>query len=433
MKCPKCGFQSFNHLATCKKCGRNLSDLKDKLGFSQSGWSDTAAAPRDAASGSSQDELSGKQPVGESALEESLEDFFRSFENSPEENRPATAGPGDFPPEPAPEPFPPGDDADTDEQFFPFGQIDSDLEGLQQSEEEATDLFALDNPFDEEEETEVVAAPAPTPAVEMEVAPEEGSPDTESEKDDFYSFADLDTELDTVEEAPELGFDADGDRIPGLEETPPINPEDSAREIEQAMAKDSAGSHLASAALSARAESRTDSGLDDFPFDGECELAEETPGRSPSLLRPRLLAGLTDLGILSAVFGLFIAAGEMARVPDREAWFQFSTNALLDLAAPYFLVLFTLCFGYFTLFHYLTGQTPGKMLWRVRVEGETGSSLTFSQAFLHSVGGLVALLPAGLGFLSMLTNDHQRGWNDRLANARVVTVSDKGMELQAGE
>jgi uncharacterized RDD family membrane protein YckC len=433
MKCPKCGFQSFNHLTTCKKCGRSLSDLKDKLGFSQSGWSDTAAAPHDTETGSSRDEMSGKAPVGESAREESLEDFFRSFENSPEENRPGNAGPGDFPPEPAPEPFPLGEDAESDDQFFPFGQIDSDLEGLQQSEEESTELFALDNPFDKEEEPEAVAAPAPAPAVELEGSPEEEFPDTDSEKDDFYSFADLDAELDTVEEAPELGFDADGERIAGLEETPPINPEDSAREIEQAMAEDSAGSHIASAALSARAEARTDQALDEFPFSEEFELAEEAPGRSRSLLRLRLLAGLTDLGILSAVFGLFVAAGEMARLPDRDAWFQFSTNSLLDLAAPYFLVLFTLCFGYFTLFHYLTGQTPGKMLWRVRVEGEAGSSLTFSQAFLHSVGGLAALLPAGLGFLSMLTNDHQRGWNDRLANSRVVTVPDKGMGLQAGE
>lgn len=31
MKCPKCGFQSFNYLATCKKCGRDLSQIRDKF------------------------------------------------------------------------------------------------------------------------------------------------------------------------------------------------------------------------------------------------------------------------------------------------------------------------------------------------------------------------------------------------------------------
>ena len=31
MKCPKCGFVSFDHLDNCKKCGKELADMKVNL------------------------------------------------------------------------------------------------------------------------------------------------------------------------------------------------------------------------------------------------------------------------------------------------------------------------------------------------------------------------------------------------------------------
>jgi hypothetical protein len=34
MKCQKCGFVSFDYLSQCKKCGANLSAVRELLGFS---------------------------------------------------------------------------------------------------------------------------------------------------------------------------------------------------------------------------------------------------------------------------------------------------------------------------------------------------------------------------------------------------------------
>ena len=34
MKCAKCGFISFDYLASCKKCGTNLNQARTVLGFS---------------------------------------------------------------------------------------------------------------------------------------------------------------------------------------------------------------------------------------------------------------------------------------------------------------------------------------------------------------------------------------------------------------
>lgn len=34
MKCPKCGYHSFEHLVDCKKCGQSLADHKAKFNLS---------------------------------------------------------------------------------------------------------------------------------------------------------------------------------------------------------------------------------------------------------------------------------------------------------------------------------------------------------------------------------------------------------------
>ncbi len=33
MKCPKCGYVSFDYLDQCKKCGQNLIELRKRLGI----------------------------------------------------------------------------------------------------------------------------------------------------------------------------------------------------------------------------------------------------------------------------------------------------------------------------------------------------------------------------------------------------------------
>jgi uncharacterized RDD family membrane protein YckC len=128
-----------------------------------------------------------------------------------------------------------------------------------------------------------------------------------------------------------------------------------------------------------------------------------------------------DLLLLGGVILLFLVAGERALTPGTSGRLLPSLESLLRLAIPYFLVCFSLSFGYFTLFHFLVGQTPGKMLLRLRVETEDGLPLDLPQAFLRSTGGLFALLTGGFGFLGLLSA-RRRGWNDRFAGTRVVST-----------
>jgi uncharacterized RDD family membrane protein YckC len=141
------------------------------------------------------------------------------------------------------------------------------------------------------------------------------------------------------------------------------------------------------------------------------------PGASPAR---RFAAGGIDLLILGLACVSFVVAGEILFIPAAEDGWLLNPPALLDLAIPYFLVFFAVTFGYFMLFHFLTGQTPGKMFLRLRVEAVDGAPLLFSQAFLRSVGGLLSLLAAGVGFLCIFFDPEGRGWNDRLAGSRVV-------------
>lgn len=150
----------------------------------------------------------------------------------------------------------------------------------------------------------------------------------------------------------------------------------------------------------------------------------------PASLRRRVAATLLDLLILALVLATFVATGALLLAPGQ----PLPLSLLLDWAIPCFLLLFTLVFGYFTLFHFLAGQTPGKMALRLRVESEDGGALLFSQAFLRSVGGLASLLVVGAGYVGLFRDRQRRGWNDRLAGSRVVAgvVGDDGAD-PAGE
>ena len=166
----------------------------------------------------------------------------------------------------------------------------------------------------------------------------------------------------------------------------------------------------------------------------EVEAEEEVEDIAEEFVPPqvalgaRLAASLVDLCLLTVSFLLFLMVGAKALSPPGSSSWLPSLGDVLGMAIPYFLIFFTIGFCYFTLFHYMTGQTPGKMLLKFRIVDEDGDPLLFSQAFLRSVGGLVCLLPVGLGFFSILLNREQRGWDDQLAGTYVLLQEDEVKE-----
>jgi uncharacterized RDD family membrane protein YckC len=432
MKCPKCGYQSFNNLTACKKCGRDLSQERQKLNFGNPVVMPvpvpTPEEPIPAATEVPAAPTPASVVVQESAPQEDeyeLECFFESIDSlnqepTPSATSPARQAPTDFKARSTAKPQAsaelPQSNQKSPQGDFLFDEIDSDHDALRLSRTtepvaegaspfDDVDTFGINwqLPMDEAEITETApeareaareaeAAPPPViPAIEQQTAAEE-SPLPERDLDQ------------------QLGKDFTLEDSCGAEPSAATSAALSF-EVQEELPLTAGKSRMPTELANIAAVFRPDAGQDPLALGAR-------------LLTRRAQAYLADLGLLIGIFALFVCAGEIARSPAAEQRFRFSSDVLLDLATPYFLVFFSLCFGYFTLFHYLSGQTPGKMLFAIRVEADEHADITLAQAFLRCVGGLIALLPAGLGFLSIVLDEEQRGWNDQLAGCRVVMLEE---------
>lgn len=99
------------------------------------------------------------------------------------------------------------------------------------------------------------------------------------------------------------------------------------------------------------------------------------------------------------------------------SWEEWTSLPLLPLAA----FLLMIAAGYLFVFTLASGQTPGKMMTRIRVVDADVSDgpVGLSQALLRALAALPAVLLAGLGFVPALMGD-QRAVHDRIAHTRVV-------------
>ena len=92
----------------------------------------------------------------------------------------------------------------------------------------------------------------------------------------------------------------------------------------------------------------------------------------------------------------------------------------LDIAMGLSLVLFLL---YFTLLTGEGGQTLGKMLLGIRVQGMDGSPVGYGRAFIRAFGYFVSIFfMTFLGFLWALWDRRNQAWHDKIAGTRVVKV-----------
>lgn len=461
MRCPKCGFNSFDYLDNCKKCGKDLVEFKERYGIK------SVLFPGQTAAGETAVETDFDADAAVAAATASVA-AAPVFEASPEPEAPAAESDDfgfDFMGDSTED-----DDLSFDELFEEAPEdedVEETLEGPK-AKAEATDStdFSFDLPeeddleddfgFDPDEDSAANAArkdqgkdPAdPFDFPESSVA--EGAPDAESTADLFDltqneaealpdespamltdSFAVAEEQDDLFSVAEEIPAEPDAElslNEPALEPTsvapaPPEVRDEEAVYAEYYRQFDELAEQLASAdeevAASPLPATAVLDDSDEAIDDDVSVLATEELDTAG--LGKRLLAGFCDIIVLAVVGGSFVIAAEAAMGGSNDQLLP-SVTTLLDLSIPYFLVLFSLFFGYFTLFHFLAGQTPGKMLAGLRVETIGGDALDFPQAFLHTVGGLLQLLPAGLGYLSVLANPQRRGWNDRLAGTRVVNL-----------
>jgi uncharacterized RDD family membrane protein YckC len=154
----------------------------------------------------------------------------------------------------------------------------------------------------------------------------------------------------------------------------------------------------------------------------------------------RYVAFLLDVLVVALVSFLFVTV-------VRVTLDFFGINALLESAAEArpaatptvvmssaWLWLLTVGGGFLTFGVYsiaawmLVGKTVGKALMGLRVLGQDGRRLTFSQALIRALSYYVSGLALFIGFLWVLVDDRRQAWHDKLARTIVVYEWDAQYE-----
>lgn len=143
---------------------------------------------------------------------------------------------------------------------------------------------------------------------------------------------------------------------------------------------------------------------------------------APASCSARLMAHLIDLSLLLMlhIAALFIMATGLFPYIAPTIPTLVGTSLFLLVQQSFSLPLGA--FLYFTVFHALGGQTPGKLMLGIKVIA-TGArkEMTLAQSFLRSCGYVLSALPLGAGFLWAVVEKSHLAWHDQLADTMVVS------------
>ncbi|APG26290.1 hypothetical protein A7E75_09260 [Syntrophotalea acetylenica] len=118
--------------------------------------------------------------------------------------------------------------------------------------------------------------------------------------------------------------------------------------------------------------------------------------------------------ILQLTLSLLLGAVLQLIAPDIEAT---SVSSIVMLA------LFSSAVGmaYYVVFTGACGQTPGKMLLRLKVVRRDGQNMTYGRAALREIlGKFVSGITLGIGYLMVAFDAHKQGLHDKIADTCVI-------------
>lgn len=90
----------------------------------------------------------------------------------------------------------------------------------------------------------------------------------------------------------------------------------------------------------------------------------------------------------------------------------------------FFVMLYAIVVLYFVIYTGWFGQTPGKMVCKLRVIRTTGEPISYGRAFLRLIGYHVSFLFLGFGFIMIAVDRNKRGLHDLIAGTCVIKVRD---------
>jgi uncharacterized RDD family membrane protein YckC len=134
--------------------------------------------------------------------------------------------------------------------------------------------------------------------------------------------------------------------------------------------------------------------------------------RFGAMLYDTLLLGLAVLPITTAIFLAF----------THEAITPSGSGVVERIYQAALLLMVVLFFG---LFWTWSGQTVGMLAWRLRVERNDGTLLTWRDALLRLAGASVSLAALGLGYFWIWIDRDRLAWHDRWSGTRIVVLPRK--------
>jgi uncharacterized RDD family membrane protein YckC len=148
--------------------------------------------------------------------------------------------------------------------------------------------------------------------------------------------------------------------------------------------------------------------------EAEHSLPFTFPEYQRDLIIPRITAGATDLGIVAAVFLIFLVT-TFTQMPD-----GFSPDK--RVLGIYGACFFALVAIYFFLFMLSGSQTPGMKRQHLIVVTKEGQPLDPKQACMRGFGYLISILPVLLGFVWMLIDPEHLTWADKVSSTYIKKI-----------
>lgn len=164
----------------------------------------------------------------------------------------------------------------------------------------------------------------------------------------------------------------------------------------------------------------------DYPGDVEFVRAAFAPTEAPEPVKGgffrRAAAYLMDLSLIDLLTLFFLFLNDTAVDLASGGGLQLVTpdRSQIESLMPLWTAVFTL---YFVFFTYWGGQTPGKMILRLRVISLRDGEISFARALIRTFGYFLSYLSFFVGFLMAGFTPKKRALHDYLAGTRVIRTS----------
>lgn len=147
----------------------------------------------------------------------------------------------------------------------------------------------------------------------------------------------------------------------------------------------------------------------------ETEPGNEAESYSIAGLRPRAIAFVIDIVIVSLIAYLAIGSG-LYLLGDS----GIDESELSRVFVPIYALLFFLASTYFIFLHSFTGRTIGKMMMGIKIINEEGRPLGLWESFKRWVGYYISAVFLFAGFIWSVFDADSQAWHDKIAGTYVV-------------